>query len=83
MIFRYTKHQVPRGAFIDVEKGDEMHIFKKTSVLHATYQIRLLLFRASEERKILTLHVDPKCVLDDTLRDLLREYSANVRLLRV
>ena len=41
MNYRYTTHQVARGAFPDAQKNDEIYLFKRISTLRATYQIEL------------------------------------------
>jgi len=80
MNFRYTPHQVPRGARVDAESFDKLLLIKNVSVLRATYQIRLLLFRAIEVRKKLVIVVPKHCVVHRTLRDLVREHSKIVRI---
>ena len=83
MNFRYTKSQVARGAFADSEKGNEIHVFKNVLNLRATYQMRLLLYRASEEGKKLVLHVPKQCAFDPLLNGLLNEFRKFVRVVRV
>ena len=43
---RYTRHQIPRGARADAETNDRIVLVKNVPLLRATYQIRLLAFRA-------------------------------------
>lgn len=82
MNYRQTKHQVARGAFTDAENGNEIHVFKNVSALRATYQLRLLLYRASEEGKKLILHAPKECAFDPLLKQLLNEFSKCVRVVR-
>jgi hypothetical protein len=37
MQFKYTKHQVARGALPDAQFGDKIYLVKKVSRLRATY----------------------------------------------
>lgn len=48
-------------------------LIKKVGVLRATYQVRLLAFRAFSERKTLLLVVPPSCRFDATLDELIKE----------
>lgn len=65
-----TKHQVARTAMPDVESYDKIHLLKSALRLRATYQIRLLLYRAVQEGRTLVLNVKKDCALGDDLKDL-------------
>lgn len=57
MEFKYTKHQVARGTKPDAEIGDKLYLIKRVSILHATYQIRLLTYLAATQNKKLIIKV--------------------------
>ena len=83
MRLRYTRHQVPRGARADAEAFDRVVLVKNVSVLRATYQIRLLAFKAADERKKLVITVPQGCKIDRTLRDLAEQLPRTIRVERV
>lgn len=66
-----TKHQVPRAASADAEKFNRIYLIKNVRYLRATYQIRLLAFRAISEGKQLVLKVPKICQFDVSLMDLI------------
>ena len=70
MVFRYTKHQVARGAIADAESGDTLYLLKNVSELRATYQIRLLAFRAVKEGKRLVIRLPSSARIYPSLREL-------------
>jgi len=74
MDYRYTRHQVARGTRPDAVKDTRLFLVKATSVLHATYQIRLLAFMAHEQGKQLVLQVLPNTELGPSLKKLRREH---------
>ena len=51
MEFKQTKRQVARGTRADAETYDKLFLFKNVALLRATYQVRLLLYRAIQEKK--------------------------------
>lgn len=57
MNFRQTRHQTARGARADAEDDRRLYLLKKVSALHATYQVRLLAYRAQREGKQLVIRV--------------------------
>jgi len=61
---------IPRGAMPDAERPGEIFLIKATSQLRATYQIRLLAFRAVREHSKLVLSVPSHCVFEESLRHL-------------
>lgn len=68
---KYTKHQVARCAKPDGEKFNVMYLIKNVQRLRATYQIRLLAFRAVQEKRKLVLRVPASCEFDTSLEDLI------------
>ena len=67
---RYTRHQVPRGVRADSETFDKIILVKNVSTIRATYQVRLLAFKAVETGKKLVIIVPKYCQVDRTLREL-------------
>jgi len=57
----------------DAEAFNKMYLIKNVSKLRATYQIRLLAFRALEKKQQLVLRVPSACVFDDSLNDLIKK----------
>lgn len=53
--WRMTRHQVARGSRPDAETSDKLFLIKQVSELRATYQIRVLAYRASQERRTLVI----------------------------
>lgn len=80
MKLRYTRHQVPRATRADGEAHDKLVLAKRVSTLRATYQIRLLAFRAVEERKKLVIIVPEHCVIHPTLRALVKELPKTIHI---
>lgn len=70
--FMYTRHQTPRGARADAEKGKKIYLFKNVSLLHATYQIRLLAYRAYKENKQLVIQVSKRGQRADSLKEFMK-----------
>ena len=82
MDFRYTRHQVARGAMADATVGDRLILIKQVSELRATYQIRLLLFRAQQEGKKLTIEMPKQGKIHATLRQLEKDFPRQLRIER-
>jgi hypothetical protein len=80
--FQLTKRHVARGARPDAEAYRKMHLFKGASELRATYQIRLLLYRAVQENKQLVINIPKECQIAADLRNLIKEYARNVEIER-
>lgn len=78
MEFKATHHQVARSAMPDAEAFNRMYLIKNVSRLRATYQIRLLAFRAVEKGMQLILRVPEACVFDDSLNDLMDKCGKSV-----
>ena len=70
MEFRYTQHQVARGARPDAENQTQLFLFKKVSRLRATYQVRLLLFQAMTTGRTLVIVLPRGGQVDRTLKEL-------------
>lgn len=83
MEFRYTKHQVARGALADAESQDKLFLFKNVSTLRLTYEIRLLAFRASQQGKRLVIQVPKHCKIHHSLREFVRQFWDMIRVERV
>jgi|JI10StandDraft_1071094.scaffolds.fasta_scaffold18476_8 hypothetical protein len=58
-----TKHQVQRRTLPDAERHGRIYLFKRTSVLRATYQIRILAEQAARSGLRLVLRVPRGCRL--------------------
>jgi hypothetical protein len=79
MQFRYTRHQVPRGSRPDAETLDKIYLIKNVSVLRATYQVKLLTFKAVEIGKKLILKVPKECQFDASLKELIKATEKTVQ----
>jgi hypothetical protein len=77
-----TKRHVARGARPDAEVNNKMYLIKNVSELRATYQIRLLLYRAVQEGMKLVVDVPKSCELSDPLKGLVKEYRRNLEVTR-
>lgn len=69
---KYTKHQVLRSARPDAEKFNVMYLIKSVSKLRATYQIRLLAFKAVTDKTKLVLSVPAHCEFSASLQELIK-----------
>jgi hypothetical protein len=74
-----TRNQTPRGTRADAEKFNRLYLVKNVSTLRATYQIRLLAFRAVSEGLKLVIKVPKACKYHSSLLDLIKE-TGNVIL---
>ncbi len=72
MELKYTRHQVPRSSRPDAETIDRVYLIKNVSTLRATYQVRLLVFKAVESNKRLILKVPNACEFHTSLKDLIK-----------
>jgi hypothetical protein len=79
MELKYTGHQVPRGSRPDAETIDKIYLIKNVAVLRATYQIRLLAFKAVQSQKKLMLKVPPSCQFHASLRGLIKMTGKTIR----
>jgi len=78
MEFRNTRHQIARSAMPDAEAFNKMYLIKNVSKLRATYQIRLLAFRAVEKKTKLILRVPVSCEFDRSLDELIKTCGKSV-----
>ena len=69
---KYTRHQVPRGALPDAETLDKIFLIKNVSTLRATYQVKLLAFKATQSYKKLVLKVPGRCQFHASLKKLIK-----------
>lgn len=60
--------------------GNKLYLLKKLAVLHATYQVRLLAFRARNESKQLVLRVPQTFKAGPSLRKLMAELDGVIRV---
>ena len=67
-----TRYQVPRGTMADAEKFNRLYLIKNVGSLRATYQIRLLAYRAVTEGLKLVLIVPAACEFQPSLLDLIK-----------
>ena len=79
MELKYTRHQVPRGSRPDAETIDKIYLIKNVSILRATYQIRLLVFKAMESHKKLILKVPQLCQFHASLKDLIKMNGKTIK----
>jgi hypothetical protein len=77
-MMRQTKHQVARGTRPDAAKSNRLYLIKNVKVLRATYQIRLLAFKAETEGLKLILVVPPACQYDQSLLDLINKTGQTI-----
>jgi hypothetical protein len=75
---RYTQNQVPRGTRPDAADFSRFYLIKNVSKLAATYQIRLLAYRASEAGKNLIIRVPKSCEVQPSLNRLIRDMGRTV-----
>lgn len=73
--YRYTHHQVARGARPDAVSGADWYLFKNVSKLRLTYQIRLLTFLATERGARVVIWIPKSALLSNDLRDFIKENS--------
>lgn len=81
--YKYTRHQVPRGTRADAQQGNAYYLFKAVSVMHATYQVRLLAYLAWKEKKKLIIQVPQRCRKSETLERFMKDHPNLVRFERV
>lgn len=77
-----TKRHVARGARPDAEMNNSMYLIKNVSELRATYQIRLLLYRAVQEGTKLVVDVPAACALSRPLKALIKENRRHIEVTR-
>lgn len=79
MELKYTRHQVPRGSRPDAETIDKIYLVKNVTMLRATYQIRLLVFKAVESHKKFMLKVPPACQFHPSLKSLIKMTGKTIK----
>jgi hypothetical protein len=79
MELKYTRHQVPRGSRPDAESIDKIYLIKNVSTLRATYQVKLLVFKAIQNHKKLMLKVPPPCQFHTSLKDLIKMTGKTIK----
>ncbi len=62
----------------DAETFNRMYLIKNVLKLRATYQIRLLAFKAVDKKMQLILRVPKACIFDMSLNDLIRQCGKSV-----
>jgi hypothetical protein len=82
MKIKQTKNQVARGSRPDGESFNKLLLIKRASEQRATYQIRLLVYRAVQEGKKLIIEVRKDCKVHHNLRELTKQYPNNVTIER-
>jgi hypothetical protein len=80
--FKYTKWQVARGARPDAEAFGHFLLIKRAQELRATYQLRLLTFRAVQQSKKLVIEVPKKCKIHRDLQELRKQHIRTVIIKR-
>ena len=68
----------PRGTLPDAVNNNAIYLIKATSILHATYQVRMLTFMARKEGKQLVLLLNAKCLLHECLLSWLRNLEPDL-----
>jgi hypothetical protein len=81
--YRPTRHQVPRGTRADSVDHRYYYVIKNVPRLRATYQIRLLAYRASQHGKKLVISVPKTCVPSPSLVAFIKANSKLVKLEKV
>lgn len=71
--FKNTRHQTPRGARSDAEQGNRIYLLKNVSLLYATYQVKLLAYRALKEGKQLVIKVPKHGERGESLKLFMKE----------
>ncbi|ESW89752.1 hypothetical protein X753_16725 [Mesorhizobium sp. LNJC399B00] len=77
-----TKWHVARGARADAEINNKIFLIKNVSEMRATYQVRLLLYRAVQEGTRLVLDLPKECKLSANLKALAKEHRRNFEITR-
>lgn len=77
-----TKRHVARGARADAEVNNRIYLIKNASEMRATYQVRLLLYRATQEGTKLVLDLPKDCKLSNGLKSLAKEYRRHFEITR-
>ncbi|WJS95654.1 hypothetical protein NYQ10_04180 [Flavobacterium johnsoniae] len=81
--YKNTKHQVARTAKADAFSNNKWYLIKCCSELKATYQIKLLLFNAISKKGQLIIRVKKKCLLNNDLKQLVKEYKSHLKIEKI
>jgi hypothetical protein len=81
--YRYTSHQIARGARPDAVSGTKWYLTKNLSELRLTYQIRLLTFLAGERGVRLIVRLPKSSRISRDLRTFVKENSTVVKIEKV
>jgi hypothetical protein len=82
MAFQQTRRQTTRGTRADAEGNGKLLLIKRASELRATYQIRLLTFRAQKEGKQLIIDIPKEARIHSSLQKLLDQYPHFISIAR-
>jgi hypothetical protein len=74
-----NKSSAARGTRPDAETADAIVLIKNVSALRATYQIRLLAYKAGQTGKKLILLVPASCRFDPGLQTLIDSMPQSIR----
>ena len=83
MDLRYTRHQVPRATRPDAEAPGKFYLIKNVSSLRATYQIRLLTFKAVQTGGKLVVAVPKRCRIEPSLQELIKLVEPTIEIQRM
>jgi hypothetical protein len=64
----------------DAAKGNTKYLFKNTSTLRLTYQIRVLTFQAADAGGQLIIRLPISCRIHSTLREFANQHSKFIKL---
>lgn len=82
MDFKYTKHQVARGALPDAETYNKIILIKRCSELRATYQIKLLTYLAYQKQKKLVIELPKSSKIHVSLKEFKKQNSKLIKIER-
>ncbi len=80
--YQYTQSQVARGTRADAETWDALVLFKRCSLLRATYEVRLLTYLAASSGKKLIIELPKGAKLDKSLQELRRVSGSTIKVRR-
>lgn len=83
MDYEYTRYQVARGSRPDATTaGNDFFLFKNTSSLRATYQIRLLTFMAQQKGIKLIISLPKGTKIHPTIDHLRKNTGKTIKIER-
>ena len=71
-----------RGTLPDIVTDTQIHLLKNVSILHATYQVRLLAFLAQKREKQLVIHLPSTSTIGATLQALMTKFPGLIAIER-